>query len=282
MKKMIWLVVFVAVLCASCGHNVGMIGVGTGFRVGGGEYGLSYGDGLFGTFVARDGITFKAELDSTEGFSYDPSSNTYKGIKSVEYSVSPQINGYAVDFAKDNPEVAKAYYEALGKYYESQRQTAPAAKTLISDEKSKAATASVTTVLAKAIAAARSVVFGKEKTDGKDSVFTCDGDCEYKDLAGNADIAYQLSIATKLLEYDGDKGRFADTGESYKTTLEHFISELLFYKGGGHKNTPLRVKCVTVKGKVITDLLYVYVKRDGTSNDITCPSCVFMSDEDAD
>lgn len=94
-----------------------MVGIGTGFRAGGGEYGINYGEGLFGTFVTKDGIRFKAELDSTTGFSYDPTTNSYKGIRSVEYSLPPQITGYAVDFAKENPEVAKAYYEALMKYY---------------------------------------------------------------------------------------------------------------------------------------------------------------------
>ena len=121
-------------IAASCGHNVGMVGIGTGFRVGGGEYGVSYGDGLFGTFVARDGVFFKAELDSTEGFTYDPSSNTYKGIKSVEYSVAPQVNGYAVEFARENPEVATAYYEALGKYYEFGKHSVTEQQPLIKAE----------------------------------------------------------------------------------------------------------------------------------------------------
>ena len=103
--------------CTSCSHNVGTIGFGTGFRAGGSGYGIDYGEGLFGTFVTKDGIRVKAELDSTTGFSYDPSTNSYKGIRSVEYSLPPQITGYAVDFAKENPEVAKAYYEALMRYY---------------------------------------------------------------------------------------------------------------------------------------------------------------------
>ena len=108
---------FGIMLMTGCSHNVGMVGIGTGFRAGGGEYGINYGEGLFGTFVTKDGIKFRAELDSTNGFSYDPSTNSYKGIRSVEYSLPPQITGYAVDFAKENPEVAKAYYEALMKYY---------------------------------------------------------------------------------------------------------------------------------------------------------------------
>ena len=108
---------FGIMLMTGCSHNVGTIGFGTGFRAGSSEYGINYGEGLFGTFVTKDGIKFRAELDSTNGFSYDPSTNSYKGIRAVEYSLPPQITGYAVDFAKENPEVAKAYYEALMKYY---------------------------------------------------------------------------------------------------------------------------------------------------------------------
>lgn len=108
---------FGIMIMTGCSHNVGTLGIGTGFRTGGGEYGINYTEGLFGTFVTKDGIKFRAELDSATGFSYDPSTNSYKGIRAVEYSLPPQITGYAVDFAKDNPEVAKAYYEALMKYY---------------------------------------------------------------------------------------------------------------------------------------------------------------------
>lgn len=113
----IFIATFGIMLMTGCSHNVGTIGFGTGFRAGSSEYGINYGEGLFGTFVTKDGIKFRAELDSTTGFSYDPSTNSYKGIRAVEYSLPPQITGYAVDFAKENPEVAKAYYEALMKYY---------------------------------------------------------------------------------------------------------------------------------------------------------------------
>ena len=112
---------FGIMLMTGCSHNVGTLGIGTGFRAGGVD-GINYGEGLFGTFVTKDGIKFRAELDSTNGFSYDPSTNSYKGIRAVEYSLPPQITGYAVDFAKENPEVAKAYYEALMKYYGCDKQ----------------------------------------------------------------------------------------------------------------------------------------------------------------
>ena len=267
---------------SGCGHNMGIVGLGTGFRVGGAEYGVSYGEGLFGTFVARDGVFFKAELDSTQGFTYDPASNTYKGIKSVEYSVAPQINGYAVEFAKENPEVAKSYYDAMVKYYETRKDAGAVQKPLISDEKSKEASKSISAVIKDALAKAKSIVDGRSSEKGEAAVFSCDGDCEYADLTGNASIEYQLSIATKLLEYDGDQKTFPDTDERYKTTLEHFISELVYYRGRGHVNTPLRVKYATVEDGVITKLMYAYFPKDEPAREVTCPSCVFLDDEDAD
>ena len=154
MKKvsLAFIVVATALLLSSCGHNISNIGFGTGWRVGNGEYGFAYGEGLMGTFVTKDGVKFKAEIDSNTGLTYDPTSHTYKGIKSVEYSLPPQITGYAVDFAKENPEVAKLYYDALIKFYETQKEiaTSPESKPLISDDKSKTA-AQATVEIIKAV-----------------------------------------------------------------------------------------------------------------------------------
>ena len=272
-------VAFVAVfvmLMAGCSHNVGMVGIGTGFRAGGGEYGINYGEGLFGTFVTKDGIKFKAELDSTTGFSYDPSTNSYKGIRSVEYSLPPQITGYAVDFAKDNPEVAKAYYEALSKYYDVRKEDVSSNAPLISDEKSKEATVSIADTIREAIDKAKSIISRKEADGGEGAVFQCDGNCEYSDLTGNSDIEYQLSIAMRLLSYDGHASKFKSTGETYTQTLEHFITQLVQYRALGNRTTPLRVKCVTVRDGVITRLMYICFKDDGTTFDVECPSCVVM------
>ena len=265
-----------AMLMAGCSHNVGMVGIGTGFRAGGGEYGINYGEGLFGTFVTKDGIRFKAELDSTTGFSYDPSTNSYKGIRSVEYSLPPQITGYAVDFAKDNPEVAKAYYEALSKYYDVRKEDVSSNAPLISDEKSKEATVSIADTIREAIDKAKSIISRKEADGGEGAVFQCDGNCEYSDLTGNSDIEYQLSIAMKLLSYDGHANKFKSTGETYTQSLEKFITQLVQYRALGNRTTPLRVKHVTVREGVITRLMYIYFKDDGTTFDVECPSCVVM------
>jgi hypothetical protein len=145
MKKLIT-IAFIAVfgtLLTSCSHNVGTLGFGTGYRVGGVDYGINYGEGLFGTFVTKDGVKFKAEIDSTTGFSYDPSTNSYRGIRSIEYSLPPQITGYAVDFAKENPDVAKAYYEALIKYYDVKKDDESSDAPLINEKEQESSTSEV-------------------------------------------------------------------------------------------------------------------------------------------
>ena len=265
-----------AMLMVGCGHNVGMVGIGTGFRAGGGEYGINYGEGLFGTFVTKDGIRFKAELDSTTGFSYDPTTNSYKGIRSVEYSLPPQITGYAVDFAKDNPDVAKTYYEALGKYYDVRKEDVSSSAPLISDDRSREATVSIADTIREAIGKARSIIGKREADEGEEAVFQCDGNCEYSDLTGNSDIEYQLSIAMRLLSYDGHAQKFESTGETYTQTLEKFITQLVQYRALGNRTTPLRVKCVTVRDGVITRLMYICFRDDGTKFDVECPGCVVM------
>ena len=279
MKNLIsfaFVAVFVMLLMAGCGHNVGMVGIGTGFRAGGSGYGINYGEGLFGTFVTKDGIKFKAEIDSTTGFSYDPSTNSYKGIRSIEYSLPPQITGYAVDFAKENPDVAKTYYEALNKYYDVRKEDVSSNAPLSSDDKSDSSSSKIAEILKKAVEKAKSIISKKEEDEGEEAVFQCNGNCEYNDLTGNSDIEYQLSIAIRLLSYDGHANKFKSTGETYTQTLEHFITQLVQYRALGNKTTPMRVKHVTVKDGVITKLMYIYFKDDGTTFDVECPSCVVM------
>lgn len=279
MKNLIsiaFIAVFGTLLMTSCSHNVGMVGIGTGFRAGGGEYGINYGEGLFGTFVTKDGVKFKAEIDSTTGFSYDPTTNSYKGIRSVEYSLPPQITGYAVEFAKKNPEVAKAYYDALVKYYDVRKEDVSSKAPLISEEKSKSSSSEIAEILKKAVDKAKSIIDKKKADEGEEAVFQCDGNCEYDDLTGNSSIDYQLSIAMKLLAYDGYSKKFENTGEYYTQTLEHFVTRLVQYRALGNATTPLRIKYVTVKDGVITRLMFIYFNEDGTTSDVDCPSCIAM------
>ena len=268
-----------AMLMAGCSHNTQQLGIGTAYRVGSGDAGMWYGDGLFLNNVSRENIRFESEIDSTNGFSYDPKTNSYKGIKSISLEVGPQLGGYAKELGEKNPEALKAYYDASAKYYEfrvRQGELPSSSKSTISDEKSKEATVSIATTIREAIDKAKSIISKRETDGGEGAVFQCDGNCEYSDLTGNSDIEYQLSIAMKLLSYDGHANKFKSTGETYTQTLEHFITQLVQYRALGNKTTPMRVKHVTVREGVITRLMYIYFKDDGTTFDVECPSCVVM------
>ena len=270
MKKLHIILILASILLASCGHNLGLVGIGTGWRAGNGEYGIAYGDGIFGTFVTKDGVQFKAELDSTAGFSYDPASNTYKGIKSFEYSLPPQITGYAVDFARDNPEVAKAYYDALAKYYETKAATPKAP--LISDEKSKDATTSVADVLK---AVLRRAGNGAESAS---EPFACSGDCELNDLWKDNTISYQSAVAAKLLTYADDTTAWEGDVITYRNSLQMFLTRMEQLLAKGKTTTQMRVKYAKIEGGKLKDLNYVMIEKSGKEFDTHCPECVLLEE----
>ena len=264
-----FLTIIAALLLTSCGHNFSMFGVGTGFGIS--QHGMSYGDGLLGTFVTKDGAKFRAELDSTTGFSYDPSSNTYKGIKSLEYSLPPQVTGYTVKFAKENPEVAKAYYDALLKYYEAEKG-AKAQAPLVSDEKSKDATSSISDVVKTVL---------RRAGNGAETVsepFTCSGNCELTGLAKNDAISYQTAVATKLLSYADDTTKFEGEETTLKHSLESFIARMEKLLAKGKTTTQLRIKAATVKADKLTYIRYIMTEPDGNEFETNCPECVLLEE----
>lgn len=131
---------FGIMLMTSCSHNASLFGIGSALRVGSGEAGLWYGDGLFLNSVSRENVKFNAELDSTMGVVKDPENGSYKGIKSLSFEVGPQLGGYASELGEKNPEALKSYYDALAKYYEFRvaRDVLPASS--VTEEKQEPAT----------------------------------------------------------------------------------------------------------------------------------------------
>ena len=272
MKRFVFvciLLIVLGLLFGGCGHNFGMVGAGTGFGIN--QHGMSYGDGIFGTFVTRDGVKFRAELDATTGLTYDPDTNTYKGIKSIEYSLPPQINGYAVEFAKDNPEVAEAYYKALIEYYAVQKDTPQTP--LVSDEKSKNASASIADILKAALEKA------KGKGESSAEPFDCDGDCELANLDAIGLREWQTAAAKKLLTYADDTTKFEGEELTLKASLEQFLTRMEQYKAKGIDTVGLRVRRATIKANKLTAIRYVY-HEDGREIETNCPECIFIPELD--
>ena len=194
--------VLLIIMCAGCGHNVSQVGMGSAFRLGSGEFSLSYYDGLFLSSVNRENMRFCAEIDSTVGASYDPVTGSFKGIKSVEVETGPQITGYTADLAKQSPEAVSAYYDALKAYYQSKTPPQP----LISDAKSNAATSGVSEIIKDAIDKARGAVSDKEQSgdscDDGDTPASGTGKADDDCADGSCDILPALGAAASALLTD--------------------------------------------------------------------------------
>ncbi len=275
MKKLHILAILAAILLASCSHNASILGVGTAFRLGSGEVSLNYADGLFLNSVSRDNVRFTAELDSTVGVSYDPATNTYKGIKGISYEVGPQLGGYSKELGEANPDALKAYYDACSAYYEYRKlqESLPAQqKSAISDEKSKDATSSISDVIKTVL---------RRAGNGAETVsepFTCSGNCELTGLASNDTIAYQTAVAAKLLSYADDTTRFDGENTTLKHSLESFLSRMEQLTAKGKSTTRMRIKAATVKDSRLIYIRYIMTEPDGNEFETNCPECVLLED----
>ena len=271
--------ILAAILLASCSHNASILGVGTSFRLGSGEVSLNYADGLFLNSVSRDNVRFTAELDSTVGVSYDPTSNTYKGIKGISYEVGPQLGGYSKELGEANPEALKAYYDACSAYYEYRKlqESLPAQqKSAISDEKSKDATQQVSDVLKKALEKAKGLV-GGSSDDYAAEPFECSGDCELAGLDKISSRAYQASVAKKLLTYADDTTKIHDSDATVKATLNQFLARMQQYADKGISSVGLRVRRAAIKSGILQDVTYVYIEG-ADETETNCPECIVITE----
>ena len=282
MKKiyLITMVAVMAVLC-SCSHNASLVGVGTAFRLGSGEVSLNYADGLFLSNVSRDNVKFCAELDSTMGVTYDPVSNSYKGIKSISYEIGPQLGGYSKELGYINPDALKAYYEASAKYYEyrkAQDAQPAASKTAISEEKSKDATSKVMDAFKNVLSKIKWKAGDSDAKDDDKSTepFECkDGNCELTNLDAITTRTFQTAVANKLMTYADDTTTFEGSPTTLKKSLEMFQRRMEQYKAKSIDDVAIRVRRATIKNSVLKDIKYVY-SEDGKEFETECPECVFI------
>jgi hypothetical protein len=49
---------------------------------------------------------------------YDKTSGSLKGVKTIKRTLGPQITGYLKDLAEKDPEAARKYMEAMANYWE--------------------------------------------------------------------------------------------------------------------------------------------------------------------
>lgn len=104
---------FAILLLCGCSHNVGGFTIGTRTQAGidpqNMTANISHTDGLNVIDVSRENSEWEIEIDDESGVTIDKNTGNIKGIKKIRRKVGPQVTGYLVDLAKQNPELAKQY-----------------------------------------------------------------------------------------------------------------------------------------------------------------------------
>ncbi len=107
------MMLFALLLLCGCSHNVGGFTIGTRTQAGidpqNMTANISHTDGLNVIDVSRENSEWEIEIDDETGVTVDKKTGNIKGIKKIRRKVGPQVTGYLVDLAKQNPELAKQY-----------------------------------------------------------------------------------------------------------------------------------------------------------------------------
>lgn len=111
--KIIAMIIAAAVLLAGCSHNPAVFTLGkrtnVGFDPGQLSANVSWTDGLNIVDVPRENSSFEIEVDEQTGLSFDPATNTVRGVRRITRRTGVQVTGYLVDLAKESPEAALEY-----------------------------------------------------------------------------------------------------------------------------------------------------------------------------
>jgi len=256
-----------ALFLASCGHNPAFLGAGTNLMVGSPEYGqISYFDGLGAISIGKENTRITIASDSTAGISFDPATNTLKGIREMSIETGPQVTGYIKDAP---PETVKAYYSAVKAYYQA-RQPA----TTIPTEKSTKATTDVFSVVKNAVASLYS------RIKSSDEPFELkDGNAELKDLKSIGTTSYHAAVASKLLTYADASEKPAEEGQHTNyDNLVAFVARMAKLQAEGKSTTRLRINSATVKDNKLTALEIGFENNDGQWETCNCVECVAFED----
>ena len=240
--------------CTKVSHNANLVGVGKVFRIGAGDYGILYVNGMLTAQAIRENSEMVVETN--DGDSMASPSALVKGIRSVRFRTGPQVTGYLVDLAKKDAEAAKLYVEKMPEVNKAQwdtKQDTPIDVPVLTPTKMSA----------------------KEQADEVQEIinpFECNGDCELKDLDKNRKIVYQQAVATKLLKYTDTLKTFPDTEETFFNQLNAFLARIAGLSVQGRTTTRMRVKWATIKDNQIQDMRFVFDDGDEES-ETTCPTC---------
>lgn len=104
----------ICLMLAGCSHNGIVYHSGTYANLGLSpktyDIGVQYFDGEFISVGSRENssveITYKKDKNTLD---FENAKSEKAGIEKIKYTIGPQITGYLVDLAKENPELATKY-----------------------------------------------------------------------------------------------------------------------------------------------------------------------------
>lgn len=286
-------------MLTGCGHSGNFTSIGKVFKIGNGEYGLTYVNGLLVMNGTRENTESIIETNDNDGFG-DPAD--VKTVRAIRYRTGMQINGYLVDLAEKSPATAIEYVKVMPllpnkpvefSKSETSKETSGSnasakAKESSKDDKNESTTDKIKDAVDKVKESdyIQSLIekvksFDKKngtegqsgKADADDYAKTPEftADRKYTDLYIYETVAEQRKMAQILAKLD-DGGRKFETGETYKQTLEHFLDRLDKVEKWGGVKTAMRLKYATIEGGKLTGLLYIMFEDDRVL-DVDCPSC---------
>lgn len=105
---------FICLMLAGCSHNGIVYHSGTYANLGLSpktyDIGVQYFDGEFISVGSRENssveITYKKDKNTLD---FENAKSEKAGVEKIKYTIGPQITGYLVDLAKENPELATKY-----------------------------------------------------------------------------------------------------------------------------------------------------------------------------
>lgn len=110
MLTKIALAVAIAAVMCGCSHNPAMMTIGHQLKIGTAEYGeMSYLNGFAIVDCSRENSGWRIEIDDQVGLSFDKTTQTLKGVKSITRFIGGQVTGYLVDLAEVAPDAAAIY-----------------------------------------------------------------------------------------------------------------------------------------------------------------------------
>ena len=268
MKKTLFVmfVVIGAVLFCSCSHNPAALVLGRQIKLGTAEYGdLTYLNGFSLVDCSRENSEWQIDINDSDGISFDPATQTLKGVKSIRRRIGKQVTGYLNDLAENSPEAAIEYLKGDAMF------------AIASQNKAEVKEDTTFVKILKSLSS--------KGTGGK--LIDCpDGNCHL--TFNDKTVAYQLEIAKELLERDGwldpnepkPEGEFDES--KYKNTVD-LKKRCLILQGYGKETTLVYITEVTVKDNKVTDIVFMRENtEDGKPVRTQCVSCVTLDELDED